>query len=152
MVHVEPLFTRSLAIARRIERVLSEATATVDAALYRLEEPALARALSEATQRGLQVRLVLDRGKLQQTPTAERLVREHRLPYRLSRGRDGKDSKMHHKFALIDGHTLFTGSYNWTPQSEEENYENMLIVREPSVAEAFRDEFETLWNGAKEPE
>jgi len=151
-VDIEPLLTRSLAIARRIERLMAEATESVNAALYRLEEPQLARALGEAARRGLQVRLVLDRGKYQQTPATEKLLKEHKLAYRLSWGRNGKDSKMHHKFALLDGRTLLTGSYNWTVQSEEENYDNILVVREPSIAEAFRDEFDFLWKDAKEPE
>lgn len=151
-MNMEPLFTRSLAVARRIERLVDEATESVDAALYRLEEPLLARALSEAAHRGLRVRLVLDRGKFQQTPATEKLVKEHKLSYRLSWGRNGKDSKMHHKFALIDGQILLTGSYNWTVQSEEENYDNILVVREPSITEAFREEFDALWKDGKEPE
>jgi len=149
---IEPLLTSSIAIARRFERLIAEAVESVDAALYRLEEPQLARSLGEAARRGVRVRLVLDRGKYQQTPATEKLLKEHKLAYRLSWGRNGKDSKMHHKFALLDGRTLLTGSYNWTVQSEEENYDNVLIVRDPSVAEVFRDEFDLLWKGAKEPE
>ncbi len=148
---IEPLVTRSQGVSRRIERLLSETTASVDAALYRLDEPLLASALGDAVRRGLEVRLVLDRGKYQQTSATEKLLKEHRLPCKLSRGRNGKDSKMHHKFVLLDGRTLLTGSYNWTVQSENENYENILIVSEPLVTEVFQNEFEVLWKEAKEP-
>ena len=37
------------------------------------------------------------------------------------------------------------GSYNWTHESEEENHENLLILRDPLAVEAYTHEFEALW-------
>ena len=58
---------------------------------------------------------------------------------------------MHHKFAILDNHTVLTGSYNWTPESEEQNYENLLVLREPAQVEAYQREFEALWEASREP-
>ena len=58
---------------------------------------------------------------------------------------------MHHKFALLDGRTALAGSYNWTVESEEQNYEALLILREPKLLEVLRQEFETLWAEAAGP-
>ncbi|MGH9783209.1 MAG: phospholipase D-like domain-containing protein [Terriglobia bacterium] len=44
---------------------------------------------------------------------------------------------------------LRTGSYNWTSESEEKNYENLLILREPAVVEEYQKEFEALWSEAE---
>ena len=38
------------------------------------------------------------------------------------------DYLMHHKFAIIDGKNLITGSFNWTMQAAMGNYENVLIT------------------------
>ena len=37
---------------------------------------------------------------------------------------------MHHKFAILDGQTAITGSYNWTVESDEENFENLVILHD----------------------
>lgn len=48
---------------------------------------------------------------------------------------------MHHKFALIDEQMLLTGSFNWTYNS---NAENIIVVENPELLAAFRDEFNRL--------
>jgi phosphatidylserine/phosphatidylglycerophosphate/cardiolipin synthase-like enzyme len=72
------------------------------------------------------------------------------VPFRLSRGRGERAGKMHHKFVIFDGRAVTTGSYNWTLESEEENYENLLVLDDPRQVESFRREFEALWDGARE--
>jgi len=58
---------------------------------------------------------------------------------------------MHHKFIVLDEWAVLTGSYNWTYASEEKNYDNLLILREPSLIQAHRREFEELWAEGIEP-
>jgi phosphatidylserine/phosphatidylglycerophosphate/cardiolipin synthase-like enzyme len=55
---------------------------------------------------------------------------------------------MHHKFVILDQQTVLTGSYNWTLESEDENYENLVILEEAQPVEAYTREFEALWTGA----
>lgn len=52
---------------------------------------------------------------------------------------------MHHKFAVLDGRVVITGSYNWTFASEERNHENVVLLREPKLIETYHHEFEALW-------
>ena len=56
---------------------------------------------------------------------------------------------MHHKFAILDNQSVMTGSYNWTMESEEENYENLLVARDATLVQQFQGEFEALWNEAE---
>jgi len=93
---------------------------------------------------------VLDRGKYRDTRTTRELLAAHRLPSRLLAGRQGDKAKMHHKFALLDDSALLTGSYNWTTESEEQNHENLLVLREPKLIANYRAEFEALWAEASE--
>lgn len=46
---------------------------------------------------------------------------------------------MHHKFCLIDGSRLFTGSYNWT-RNANRNYENMIVSTELELVNSFKTE------------
>lgn len=52
---------------------------------------------------------------------------------------------MHHKFALLDGRTVITGSYNWTIMASKYNFENIVIIRNAdAVAEEYAEEFKRL--------
>ena len=139
------LFSRDGSVQAYIEQLLGAATSSVEAALYRLNNPSLARALEEAYQRGVRIRLVLDRTKFEEYRTTRQLLSEVSFLYRLLYGREGQGSKMHHKFALFDSSVALAGSYNWTIESEKHNYENLLILRAPEQLQRFRGEFEELW-------
>jgi phosphatidylserine/phosphatidylglycerophosphate/cardiolipin synthase-like enzyme len=56
--------------------------------------------------------------------------------------------QMHHKYMLVDGTTLYTGSYNLSDNAEHETFENMLLFRGPEftalVAE-YEQNFASLW-------
>ena len=52
---------------------------------------------------------------------------------------------MHHKFALLDGATVLSGSFNWTRQAITGNNENILITNNTQVVQAYTGEFEKLW-------
>lgn len=147
-MNVEALLTREHSVSETIERLIRAASASFDAALYRFNSQQLASALDEAAARGVRIRLVLDQGKYEESQATRQLLSKDRLPFRLSHGRDGDGSKMHHKFALLDDAVLLTGSYNWTRGSDEQNYENLLVLREPAVIKVYRREFEALWKDA----
>lgn len=51
---------------------------------------------------------------------------------------------MHHKFCIVDKRLLITGSYNWTLNAEHKNIENILLIKELGIIQAFEDEFMRL--------
>lgn len=53
-------------------------------------------------------------------------------------------SMMHHKFCIIDDEILINGSYNWTYYAETINEENILIIKDISIINSFKSEFERL--------
>jgi cardiolipin hydrolase len=147
----EVILTRGSSVAEAILRLLREATTSVDAALCRFNNPQLAAALEDAGRKGVRVRLVLDRNKYEESRTMREVLAKGSIPFRLLYGRRGPGAKMHDKFALFDGRTALAGSYNWTVESEEQNYEALLILREPKVLQVLEQEFEALWAEAAGP-
>lgn len=145
MPSTEVIFTREKSAAEIIERLIRQTKNTFDAALYRFNSRRLAEALDEAGRRGVRIHMVIDRNKYNESQATRQLLDDHRFTFRLARGRGGNGSKMHHKFALLDEKIVITGSYNWTFASEEENYENLLILRDPELVRTYRPEFELLW-------
>ena len=144
----EVAFSRSVSVANLIGRMIETTATSLDAALYRFNNPQLAGAVTQAVRRGVSVRMVLDRGKYQEDLITQQLLSVGSFPFRLLRGRPGRASKMHHKFAILDDRSAITGSYNWTLESDENNYENLVILRDREPLEAYRREFELLWEEA----
>jgi phosphatidylserine/phosphatidylglycerophosphate/cardiolipin synthase-like enzyme len=145
---MEIKFARSESVADVITRLIRDASGSINAALYRFNHPGLARVLEEAVRRGLRVRLLVDGNKYRESRSTQELLAGAIIPFRLGFGRQGRGSKMHHKFVILDQQTVLTGSYNWTLESENENHENLLIVRDPLPVQAYEQEFEVLWSGA----
>ena len=53
---------------------------------------------------------------------------------------DGNCYILHHRAIVIDARTMITGSYNFTGSAEQDNDENLVIVDDPNLAHAYRDE------------
>jgi phosphatidylserine/phosphatidylglycerophosphate/cardiolipin synthase-like enzyme len=145
---MEIKFARSESVADVIMDLLHGASSSIDGALYRFNHPGLAQALEEAVHRGVRVRLLVDGNKYKESPITQELLTGAIIPFRLAFGRQGRGSKMHHKFVILDQQTVLTGSYNWTLESEDENHENLLILRDEEPVEAYTQEFEALWSSA----
>jgi phosphatidylserine/phosphatidylglycerophosphate/cardiolipin synthase-like enzyme len=144
----EAKFARDESVADTIVRLLGDASSSIEGALYRFNHPGLAQALEWAGARGLQVRLLVDANKYKENRTTQELLSGAIIPFRLSYGRQGRGSKMHHKFVVVDRQMVLTGSCNWTMESEDENHENLIIMREAAPVGAYLREFDALWTGA----
>ena len=146
MTDSKVIFTRSVSAAEAVEGLIRSATSSIVAALYRFNSPRLASALNDAKAKGVLIRICLNNNDhYEENLAAQETLRRFGIPFRLLHGRAGATSKMHHKFAVIDWKMLLTGSYNWTPESEERNYENLLVIRERHLVVEYEDEFEALW-------
>jgi phosphatidylserine/phosphatidylglycerophosphate/cardiolipin synthase-like enzyme len=49
----------------------------------------------------------------------------------------GKNAIAHNKIMVIDGQTVITGSFNFTKAAEENNAENLLVIRSPELAATY---------------
>ena len=76
------------------------------------------------------------------------------VPVRTDRGA----AHMHHKFCVVDGTLLMTGSFNWTASAVTRNQENLLVVegvagssaafmgKHVQLAALFTEHFGTMWD------
>ena len=56
-----------------------------------------------------------------------------------------EDRLMHHKFCILDGRDVLTGSYNWTNKAAQSNEENLVLTTDdPELAQHFLREFRRL--------
>jgi len=65
---------------------------------------------------------------------------------------DGNSSFLHHKVIIIDNSIVVTGSLNYSSNADESNEENVVILDNPEIAALYLQEFDRLWNQAKDVE
>jgi len=63
---------------------------------------------------------------------------------------DGNPYTLHHKVIIIDQETVITGSFNFSNNAAKSNDENILIIRDATIAGLYLDEWRRLWDGATE--
>lgn len=124
---------------------IRKATQTIDIAMYYLSSRDIARALVRALENNVRVRIVLDQGQeIESASKSGYLVKQGvNIRYHLGFG------LMHNKFAIIDGKSLITGSFNWTLTAEERNEENLLIITDEGTIEKYKERFNYLWNTSR---
>ena len=143
----------ALEVAQRLAGFLQAAERSLDLALYDfdLEQPTakiVADEIVEAEQRGVAVRLAfnVDNEKpppLFPPPRGEpTLIDSLEVP---TKPIPGVPDLMHHKFAVRDGNTVWTGSTNWTDDSWTRCENIIVIVASEAVAAVYTKDFEQLW-------
>jgi len=126
----------------RIGRLLKSCTRAADICVFTITDDVLAQHILDAHARGVAIRIATDDEK-----AADRGSDIFRLAAAgITVRTDESEHHMHHKFAVFDGATVLTGSYNWTRSAALHNRENVVVSDDPKLVGPFQRNFETLWN------
>jgi phosphatidylserine/phosphatidylglycerophosphate/cardiolipin synthase-like enzyme len=145
----------ALEVAQEIAAFLAAAGRSLELALYDVrlngESGVLVhRALEQATERGVHVRLAynVDHARPMAVPpppkTDPALVEA--LPVE-TRAVAGVPDLMHHKYVVRDGRTVLTGSTNWTDDSWTREENVIVQLDSEELARRYQENFEELWSG-----
>lgn len=132
-------------IAPVIVAELDSAQRTIEAAVAWLTDPTLFESPIKAARRGCWVRLALldDVINRRSGLNLERLRAAGGEVFWIPEGESGQGS-LHHKFCVIDGDGVITGSYNWTRRASRAD-ENILRVRgDTALAAGYTEAFAQL--------
>lgn len=151
---------------RWLERQLAGVRERIDMALFVFSSQPLADALAGLHQRGVRLRLLADPG-FASRPFSEvldllgvslpdrdcQLEAGNRVWQRPLEGvgtpRLAGGDKLHHKLAVLDGRSVLSGSFNWSPSAAHQNDETLLRIDSPQLAAHFEREIDRLWRGAE---
>jgi len=120
---------------------INQAQAFINIAMYTFTDKEIAASLIDAQERGVKVRVYLDRSQIGSTYSISRLLVQEGLKVRISTN----NYIMHHKFAIIDNRLLLTGSYNWTASANNRNDENLMVIDDLEIIARYQNQFEKLW-------
>ena len=126
---------------RAIGRLLANARRTADICVFTITDDRLADALLDAHRRGIAIRIITDDAKAEDLGSDVDRFERAGIPTRVDRS----PFHMHHKFAILDGETLLTGSYNWTRGAARDNEENLIVTTDPRLLAPFGGTFDRLW-------
>ena len=136
---VENYFSPEDDCVRRIIIEIKRARRSINFALFTFTLPSVAQALLEKEREGINVRGVMERG--QNSPwNCFRILQDCGLDVRW----DQNLYYLHHKFFVIDGETVITGSFNPSRHARTANDENLLIIHNRAVARRYLSEFRRL--------
>lgn len=132
-----------LSLEKRLVAKLTDAEARLDAALYHLDSAPIADALVAAHGRGVEVRIVTETRNMDEAAIAK--LQAAGIPV----VDDDRAGYMHHKFVVLDGRYVWTGSYNTTYNGAYKNDNNVVFIDSVQLAANFTQEFRELFQGAR---
>jgi phosphatidylserine/phosphatidylglycerophosphate/cardiolipin synthase-like enzyme len=144
-VHFSPKGGCTEAVVRELQAARHE----IQVLAYSFTSTAIAQALVDAKLRGVHVEIVLDHSNEKEEHTD--------LHFFLGQGMtpliDQHHAIAHNKVIIVDGRTIITGSFNFTNQAENENAENLLIVKgHPELVGSYRKDFAGHKSHARQPD
>ena len=126
---------------KEIIKNINQAEAFINIAMYIFTDREIALPLIKARERGVKVRLYLDKEQVDYKYSQSRFLVQKVIKVRIS----SNNYIMHNKFAIIDNRLLLTGSYNWTFSANNRNDENLMVIDDPEIIEIFQNQFLNLW-------
>ncbi len=149
-----------------ISQTLAQARQSIDLALFVFSDQGIANGLAPVVKAGINLSVLVDPSFIYRsysealdllgvaTPDHRCRFEANNYPWPQGISTVGipalaPGDKLHHKFALIDNLTVIVGSHNWSAAANHNNDENLLIIRNPTIAAHFRREMERLTAGAQ---
>jgi len=126
---------------KEIIKNINQAEAFINIAMYIFTDREIAIPLVKARDRGVKVRLYLDKDQVDYKYSQSRFLVQKGIRTRIS----SNNYIMHNKFAIIDNRLLLTGSYNLTFSANHRNDENLMVIDDPELIEIFQNQFVNLW-------
>jgi len=141
LAKTEVYFSLSNNPQKAIIKNINQAEAFINIAIYVFTDKEIAASLINAQDKGVKVRVYLDKSQIESTYSISRFLVQKVIKVRISTN----NYIMHNKFAIIDNRLLLTGSYNWTFSANNRNDENLMVIDDLEIIEIFQNQFVNLW-------
>ncbi len=138
------LFTMNEGIRKTLIKLIDGTQKKLDICVYAISDDRIYDSLKKANSRGVKIRIVTDRLQSTQSNTVKKLWSDG-FDIKISNGY--RNGVMHNKYAIFDDKFVITGSFNWSNNAENYNWENAVVLSAPYVS-YFRINFEKIYKQA----
>jgi phosphatidylserine/phosphatidylglycerophosphate/cardiolipin synthase-like enzyme len=130
---IEVFFSPSGGCTEAVVSNLNQAKSNVLVQAYSFTSAPIAKALVDASKRGVKVQVILDKSQRTEKYSEADFLLHEGVPTFI----DAKHAIAHNKIMVIDGATILTGSFNFTKAAESNNAENLLVIKDPGLARKY---------------
>ena len=130
---VNTCFTPPAGCGAVIAGLISKAQDSIYIQAYGFTSGEIAKALINAHERGVKVRVLLDKSNIGAKHSKMRDIRKAGIEVSI----DKVSGIAHNKVIIIDKQKVITGSFNFTASADIRNTENVIIVNDREVAKRY---------------
>ena len=127
-------------LSEQLIKLINLSEKNIYGAFYSLRLTKVASALIDAKNRGVKVRLAMDKGRTNSRRSKYALLKKHISINAISQPR----GLMHNKFCVFDDKIIWTGSYNPTYNGTYYNNNNAVVINSEVLAKDFINEFHRI--------
>lgn len=135
-------FTPNQKCQNLIIEEISQAKTSIHVQAYSFTDKDIAQALVKAAERGVSVKVILDKSNVHDKHSAKDLITQSHIPLRI----DSPSGIAHNKIIIIDAQVVLTGSYNFSAAAYKRNTENLLLIHNPALATTYLTNWTDRWN------
>lgn len=128
-------------------QTIASAEDSLDIAINAINHAEIVESIIQARIAGAQVRVITDRNE--STRTAQNEVLRTLIAAGIPVKESTRGGLMNLKLAIIDGKTGATGSFNFTMNASSINDEMLVIIRDESTVQSWKQQFEAMWNDSE---
>ncbi len=151
ITHYQVLFSPEDKVADALISLIEKEKQSVKAAVYCLMHRGIAKALTDAHQRGVHVEVIIDPYSLKSRSPVMKMS-EARVPLFVwnpvaaitEKKTKKRRSLMHDKFCVLGNNRVWTGSFNFTAEATNANQENVILLENEEIASLYLKEFQRL--------
>lgn len=134
--------------AQNLIAEFDKANISIHILIYNINEPSIVDSLIRAKERGIEVKIGVDKtqyGQAGMKAEVQRMIDagiETRIIDVASTG------IMHNKIAIIDGKVVIIGSFNYTNNAQKYSKENILLIRDNNnlISTKYEEYFKMIYN------
>mgnify|MGYP005614674281 FL=1 len=130
---IHSCFTPGQDCTHQITDHISKADHSILVQAYSFTSKDIADELIEAKNRGVKVKVLLDKSQRKQKYSLLHYIADTGIPVWI----DSKPAIAHNKVMIIDEKEVITGSFNFTDAAQKRNAENVVFITDIKLAEEF---------------
>jgi phosphatidylserine/phosphatidylglycerophosphate/cardiolipin synthase-like enzyme len=139
--HYQVCFTPGEDCTGEILTVLNHAQKSIRVQAFSFTSKPIAKALVRALQRGVDVKVILDKNTSNQDLYSHH-IRDYLLQAGIPIWLDATVTIAHNKVMVVDDSTVITGSFNFTRAAQMSNAENLLIIEDTVLAQKYAENWQ----------
>jgi phosphatidylserine/phosphatidylglycerophosphate/cardiolipin synthase-like enzyme len=136
------------ALENAIIPIVNSAKESIRFLAFSFTDYPLADAMSQRFKAGVDVKGVFETVGSETDAAELRTLMCRNVPVK----QDGNPAFLHDKVIIVDERIVITGSLNFSTNAEESNDENVMIIDNADIARLYMQDFDRVWNVAKDPD